>query len=190
MTLSTTQLAELVNRFKPLDVAEMPTTVTDQETFKHPVIDPAWREKPLPRGRVHRYQLSIAQANEGKFYYGYLDSEDLEGYGGAFRVVTADCEAAVSEGRKIPDNYFNSHGVIYDRGLLYSYCTWDYHMAHCKRSELRGARTLASFMPGEKASEKDASGKAIASVHNKGLSSRLVTVGEADEAKNAKEKGN
>lgn len=174
--LSTSEISDLTKRFAPVKTEEMTKDVTDGKRFRHPVIDPTWRERPLPRGRTERYQLSIADANFGKFHYAFLDAESLERYAGAYRVVTKDCEAAKAEGMSIPDKYFNAQKVIFENGSLYCYCTWEYFVNSSQLSENRGARVLASFMQGVNQTEKDKDGKLLGRVENTGLSSRLVEV--------------
>lgn len=177
--LSTSEISDLTKRFAPVKTEEMTSDVTDGKRFRHPVIDPTWRERPLPRGRTERYQLSIAEANAGKFHYAYLDAETLERYAGAYRVVTKDCEAAKADGGlSIPDKFFNAQKVILENGHLYCYCTWTYFEKSSQLSENRGARVLASFMQGVNQTEKDKDGKVLGSVENTGLSSRLVEVPE------------
>lgn len=176
--ITTAQISDLTKRFAPIKTEEMTVDVMDGKRFRHPVIDTTWRERSLPRGRTERYQLTIAEANAGKFHYAFLDDETLERYAGAYRVVTKDCEAAKANGMAIPEKYFNAQKVIFENGSLYCYCTWEYFEKSSQLSENRGARVLASFMKGLKGQEKDSDGRVLGSVENTGLSSRLVEVPE------------
>lgn len=175
--LSTNDIGDLVNRFKPVSIAEMPTYVGGGNNFQHPVIDPTFREIPLPMGRSYMKQTNIADANAGKYHYAWLDRDALERYAGAYRVVTKDCEAAKVKGSDgIPEREFNQQGVIYKDGLLYCYCSWDCHTQMCDESEKNASACLAALMPQQKSVERDSNGKAIGSVNITKMESQLVDV--------------
>lgn len=182
--LSTDMISDLVNRFKPVPVSEMEKYRGGGNDFNHPIIDPTPRTVALPRGRECETRLTIADANAGKFFYAFLDPQTLERYSGSFRVVTKDCEAAKANDLSIPDKEFNGQGVIYRQGLIYCYCSWEYHKALQDETEDLAIRSMASLMPGEAASEKDASGRSIATVTNTKMESQLVV--KADEPKSKK----
>lgn len=176
--LSSTQIGDLVNRFKPIAIEEMPKHVVDGTTFDHPVIDKTFRSIPLPGGRSYQKQASIDEANYGTFYYAFLDGPALERYGGAFRVVTKDCEAAAADGKRIPDENFNSQGVIYRNGLLYCYCSWEFHKQMQAQSEENASLALHALLPKVAGEEKDEHGRSLAVARHTKLESQLVETGD------------
>lgn len=182
--LSTNDIGDLVNRFKPIPVAEMPTYTGGGNNFQHPVVDAKFREIPLPHGRSYKKQTTIEDANAGKFHYAWLDQSDLERYAGAYRIVTKDCEAAKAKGTDgIPEREFNQQGVIYKDGLLYTYCSWSHHEQISKESENNASACLAALMPQQKAAEKDSSGRSMGTVNFTKMESQLIEVEDKSKKK-------